>query len=553
MAEANVEIPGSLRRERPWLYPYNRRLRHLQGLTIRNLALTPRQHAAHPLTLDDEVLPSTRQSPAKALAQREHRELGHSRSSSDLRPLRPAADGSPRKLDRDRPAARLRRRSTLDWTDAPLQTRQRRLENVLRSRMADVFFSLHVDGEDAPVYISEVVPQTMNPNFRSFDLSPAGPSVTRRAEVQVRVWAKNADMRSYRFLIEMTLSLRALQFVGKTLEGFRQPLPENCILFHLTDGVYTSFTDFPTPDPPLDLPVRALSRVQPTASYGALMRLATLDECIQDALATRARLEAQINDLLAAHEPALNTLSRASAARESLSATTAAAALERRRLDAARSRRDELRSRLASRRSLIAAARESISQTQNDLAAARPALDAQKQAVQGLADEMHAQRRRICADLCDIFPIEPAPRPAPPLAFTIRGLRLPPHGDFTSAGLDDGEVGAALGHAAQLVGAAAAYLGVALPYGILARGSRSEIEDGISATAGARGMVYPLYLKGAVRYKFEYGVFLLDKDVEMLAAALGVKVLDVRQTLANLLPVDQACCFLAQERTSIVF
>jgi hypothetical protein len=45
---------------------------------------------------------------------------------------------------------------------------------------------------------------------------------------------------------------------------------------------------------------------------------------------------------------------------------------------------------------------------------------------------------------------------------------------------------------------------------------------------------YPLYSKGVVRYRFEYGVFLLNKNIEMMSNALGLRPIDIRQTLPNL-------------------
>jgi len=39
----------------------------------------------------------------------------------------------------------MRRRSTLEWVNATPQRRQEKLENVTAERMADVFFTLHVD------------------------------------------------------------------------------------------------------------------------------------------------------------------------------------------------------------------------------------------------------------------------------------------------------------------------------------------------------------------------------------------------------------------------
>lgn len=44
--------------------------------------------------------------------------------------------------------AKMRRRSTMDWSAlSPLQ-KQKKLEDVTAARMADVFYSLHVEGAE---------------------------------------------------------------------------------------------------------------------------------------------------------------------------------------------------------------------------------------------------------------------------------------------------------------------------------------------------------------------------------------------------------------------
>lgn len=159
------------RRERPWLIPsvclscpiyvymyartpaempcQNRKLRHLQAITLRNLALE--QHASRPRrqTIDDDGLPTSLKSPAKMLALRESMPLGHSKSSDDLRPIHESAittsPPSSKQRTPPRPSmAKLRRRSTLEWAASTSHQRQRRLENVSATRMANIFYSLHI-------------------------------------------------------------------------------------------------------------------------------------------------------------------------------------------------------------------------------------------------------------------------------------------------------------------------------------------------------------------------------------------------------------------------
>lgn len=83
--------------------------------------------------------------------------------------------------------------------------------------MADTWFSLHCADIPDPVYISEVVEKTMNPNFRFFDLNVYGPAVTRCDMLTIKYWARTDNMEDYILLIELRLSLRSLQFIGKTV------------------------------------------------------------------------------------------------------------------------------------------------------------------------------------------------------------------------------------------------------------------------------------------------------------------------------------------------
>ena len=47
---------------------------------------------------------------------------------------------------------------------------------------------------------------------------------------------------------------------------------------------------------------------------------------------------------------------------------------------------------------------------------------------------------------------------------------------------------------------------------------------------------FPLFLRGGAtaQYRFDYAWFLLNKDIEALCQAAGLKVVDIRHTLPNL-------------------
>jgi hypothetical protein len=521
----------------------NRRLRHLQGISIRNLSLSTAHTRPRTATVDDEALPYALKSPSKTLAIREHKQLEHSRSQTNLRPIKESEDGTVAKgkenavVDGEiktptRPGiGRLRRRSTLEWVNASPMARQRKLEDIISTRMVDVFFSLHVADLEEPIYISEVFKRVMNPDFRFFNLSELGPSISRLEGLTIKVWAKSNTMDDYKYLIEMDLSLRSLQFIGKTMANYRQPLPPNSILFHMKDGIYTSFTDMPAPEQPItamSAPQRALSnQVLPTSSYDALMRLSTLDDCVQDALLTRAKIEKEINDLLQEHKESLETIHNVSEKQQEVSDIEAAIATENKQLAAARRKRDDMKAQLAQNQELMHQGYEGMVKGREEIATETGEIQKTKEALQHITEEAASHRRRCCETLLQIYPIEPIPNKQ--LHFTIRSLPL---SNTEFEGADEEVTAAALGHVAQVVHLLQFYLSVPLPYPVEPRGSTSLVEDPISDTSGSR--TYPLFMRGAIKYRFEFGVFLLNKNIEVLSESCGLRFMDPRQTLPNL-------------------
>ncbi|USP78358.1 hypothetical protein yc1106_05632 [Curvularia clavata] len=532
-------------RERPWLLPYNRKLRHLQGISIRNLTLTAGPSKPRGKTIDDEAIPSTFKSPAKALALRESRGLTHSWSSSDLTSPDDAGRRSngglrepktPQKTTRPAYGTGLRRRSTMEWTNASPLTRQKKLEDITAVRMADTFFSLHVEHQPDPVYVSEIAEKAMNPNFKFFDLGPSGPGVTRLDTLNVKVWAKSETMQTWQYLLDYTVQFRSLQFIGKTLGRFRHPLPQNCILFHMTDGIYTSFTDLPVEQrarpellaPPKENPD---GRILPSSSYDALMRLSTLDDCIQDALITRDRIADEIESILIANKEDIFTVESVAETQENIRTMEAAVTTEKRRVAAARRKHDELQANIQDRKEKMRSGRERQLQAESEISEQQLKDTQTKQLLERTGEDITGQRRRVCEDLLRIFPIEPVPGKA--LTFTIRGLILP-NSMFEDAKED--VTSAALGYVAQVVSLLSPYLSVILPYPITLNGSTSTIDDPLAISQNQQNQqrTYPLYMKNVVRYRFEYGVFLLNKNIEILSNSLGLRPLDIRHTLPNL-------------------
>lgn len=211
-------------------------------------------------------------------------------------------------------------------------------------------------------------------------------------------------------------------------------------------------------------------------------------------------------------------------------------------VEKARRQQAEKLSLLQTRRELMAkdasdrtARRDDMQKTRPELPNFRDEHAVKKKAIQN-------QQRRICEDLQKCYPIQPVAGKS--LAFTIRDLHLPNSEDLDAEPPD--VVAAALGHIAHVTLMLSFYLARPLPYPITPRSSNSTIEDLLSllktnssttqSYKDERALrTYPLFSKGVPRFRFEYAVFLLNKDIQiLLESAYSVRVLDIRHTLPNL-------------------
>ncbi|KAL8847438.1 MAG: hypothetical protein Q9221_007507 [Calogaya cf. arnoldii] len=526
---SQVDVKG-LTRDRPWLLPSNRKIRHLEGISLRNLTISrPSAQVQKSKAADDEALPTSLVTPTKALALRE-KKLEHSRSSNDLRTpptsrkILDSGNGDEKPLTDPgnvRPMkGKMRRRSTWNWTNAPPQVRQRKLEDVASSRLADTWFSLHCQGMNEPVYVSEMVEKAMNFDFRFFDLNIYGPWITRRDQLTIKFWARSGSQREYDLVLELEL------------ENFHHPLPQNCVLLHLSDGIYTSFTDLPLDEPVLaDTAARKIAQsAQSTSTFDELMRLSNLDDCIQDALATREKITSQINSILEKQKEDRDLVQSAAQAQESWTSSKRAVSTAQKQIRAAQSRRSGLQASLRARRDAIRSGTLAQEKSQSHLVSARLNMADDVTLHKDTRSGVTGQIRRVCEDLLRIYPVEPTRNKT--LAFTIHGLPLP---NATSPSLDAATTAAALGHVAHVTHLLSLYLAIHLPYPITACGSSSTIYDPISVSLQSEAArTFPLSAKGAVTYRFEYGVFLLNSDIELLMSRKGIKIVDLRHTLPNL-------------------
>lgn len=246
------------------------------------------------------------------------------------------------------------------------------------------------------------------------------------------------------------------------------------------------------------------------------MKLSNLEDCIQDAEHTAAKVSSQIDAVLERESAGLSAMKQIAQATERRNAVRKALAAEKKRLESSIRHRENLKVSLESRKEAMALGREAQKTGEKYLDEATVKLERCRTDLEETKKGMEGQKRRIVEDLQKIYPVEPVPDQS--LGFTIRGLYLPNknHEDH-----DDETISAALGYTAHLVYLLSFYLGTYLRYPVQPVGSNSFIRDPISVITGAR--TFPLWMKGSIYFRFEYGIFLLNKDIEQVWNILKIE------------------------------
>ncbi|KAH9964543.1 hypothetical protein BC827DRAFT_1265815 [Russula dissimulans] len=311
---------------------------------------------------------------------------------------------------------------------------------------------------------------------------------------------------------------------------------------HMSGNLLSSRS--PTPQRK-DISLPKTKTPQPRAAYAAssswqdLVKLVNLQYAI---IETRSSLSKVIENLDASFIPSdVNSLAREVSEREAKvadwQASEAQVRVEAERLSERICHRKE---GLKRRREALSLATSMLGQDVATEAITEQELSRARESAMALQRRLLPIRGSLITTLASLFPIDLIS--GSDLLFSILNVPLPiPLGVTDPAPplslpvykeVNEESVATALGYAAFVVQLLALYLDKILVYPVTFCGSRSMIRDGISAMVGPR--MFPLFSRGVDTYRFEYGVFLLNKDIEMLMSDRDLRALDMRHTLPNL-------------------
>lgn len=263
-------------------------------------------------------------------------------------------------------------------------------------------------------------------------------------------------------------------------------------------------------------------------TYDAILRLNIDENCLIDLQRSQDDIISNIGQILEKEKSKLVLQREKSSSSLRLSRYHAEIADKSKALEEDRRRITSLRENIRSRRAALEEAKKRYQTGNEYLEESQKILERDRESLSSTTSKLCVRQRELVADLLTIYPIDPID--AKTFSFKILGVPLP-NSVFT--GCDDEQVATALGFTCHLTYMLAYYLGVPIRFPMIPMSSRSTIRDPISASLGDSRQ-FPLHAKGVDRYRFEYAVFLLNKNIEQLMNSQGLNVLDLRNTLPNL-------------------
>ncbi|KAJ3230972.1 hypothetical protein HDU81_004125 [Chytriomyces hyalinus] len=426
--------------------------------------------------------------------------------------------------------------------------------------LMDSYFVINSDTGCA-LFKSRVVEASLNPSW--CDLSHSLHLIRCARNCTLELWLRRSNRisssseHSFSMAFSRTLDSKSLTFVASNLGSLYRPFQENTLLLEFEDGLYQleaaaiadaglsseqpQSDESKTPKESFDLKFcemfmgmqEELSKVR--ESIGTMLKesdhLIAKCDAISDENVKYSTLTASIHCLLAVFRThfliIFDVVSQIARSRRS-SYLRNELRIGARLLEIEKLRLEDSKKELRRRKNRLYYSALDREQSQKGLLDVQEDLFVLNVTARETWKFKGVLEKGFIATLKEIYPIN-ALRDDPNV-YLIRRVWLP-HSEFIN--VDEERVATALGWTAHLVTLLALYMEIPLRYPINPMSSRSMILDRLSLH-GPGNMEFPLFIKGQDKLRFEYGVFLLNKNIEQLMAVAGVVVKNLRNTLPNL-------------------
>ncbi|XP_014259994.1 UV radiation resistance associated protein [Cimex lectularius] len=463
-------------------------------------------------------------------------------------------------------------RGVLRWKEwMPLVTQQQRLRSLIqviayniqvkddilskhKVKKLSYYFTLHLSTMSAPVYTSEKL-ESENPKWCEVNI---GQQYGAATGVVIRLWVSINGEADYEVTV-WGLFFSGLMYLGpRVLNTDPSALGSNSLIFHMYGGYFTSPHCFLNPHPvtPRTLTIQMnASHTKPSYNVNSLLRLQTLQQAIKKQTTATAVLRERISSGCAINSEE-DSLIKGSAALRKLLGKPVTPKVNPDKILAIKMQIEmkkfriqmlvEEKDRKAALVQKLAVIKDMLAEKNQDRDTElmdryfmlRKNIEKRKEFRQQLIETrthlaqtaalLDKRKKTLMSQLSLIYPIIQSPNGN----YTIREVHLPDSEDFD--GKDELMISVALGFVTHLVQMMSFFLNVPTRYPMVHFGSRSKIIDHISENISDKDREFPLYARGKEKHLFDYGVYLLNKNIAQLRWCCGITTTDLRPTLLNL-------------------
>ncbi|NWY00748.1 UVRAG protein, partial [Nothoprocta ornata] len=395
-------------------------------------------------------------------------------------------------------------------------------------RLLDTYFTLHLCDNTKiykEFYKSEVIKNSLNPTWRSLDFGIMPDRLdTSVSCFVVRIWGGKKE--HYQLLIEWKVNLDGLKYLGQQIHA-RNP---NEIIFGLNDGYYGASFEQKDHSGALKNSLLQVDQNCVRNSYDvfSLLRLHRAQCAIKQTQVTVQKIGREIEEKLRCTSTS-NELKKKSECLQ-LKILVLHNELERQKkaLGQEVALLHKQQNNLHERENVFQTEYQKLQEHNESLHELRKECTAKRELFLKTNAQLTIRCKQLLTELSYIYPIDLNDQKD----YFVCGVKLPNSEDFQAK--DDGSIAVALGYTAHLVSMISYFLQVPLRYPIIHKGSRSTIKDNINDKLTEKEREFPLYPKGGEKLQFEYGVYLLNKNIAQLRYQHGLSTPDLRQTLPNL-------------------
>ncbi|XP_075536372.1 UV-resistance associated gene isoform X2 [Dermacentor variabilis] len=432
----------------------------------------------------------------------------------------------------------------------PLLSNQRRLRhltaiyarNVVSPEISEteyfgLFYTIHLNRDDSAIYTSEVCENNLNPMWQQLQMAKFNSLRNNTSKsLVVRVWLTKKNDLCVTCAIEWDVNLHGLSFLGEQVPKDGRKFLPNTLLFAMPEGIY-GVANTIVQGPKSDHSGHSLYEVlysDPTVirnscSVNSLKRMMMTERAIKQTQASVSRVRRAIEKRLQQRLQLHERLAEQEKVRLRIGLLKEVTEERSRQLEKERVACQVKAQELADKEKHLASMAAELVEKRNTLVERRRHYFEVRESLLKTSSRLLFRQKELITELAFIYPVVSLPEGK---GYTICFVHLPNSEDFSDR--DDQTISVALGYVTHTLLMMSHFLDVPLRYPLIHCGSMSSVRDNLIEHFTDIEREFPLHMKGKNRMTFNYGVYLLNRNIAQMRCHCNMVTKDLRPTLHNL-------------------